>query len=618
MIVSTRAQALVLLLIFPVASSFTLPSPSAAVRNNRIGNRQRQRPNANSLLLLSSTTTATATEAWRSEAVTATDFIICGGGPAGLLSAIMLAQKFPEEKVKLYDRLGPPPNPSDEKAWSDVAKFYLIGLGSRGQFALEQFGLLQDVKDKCVAVVGRRDWAPDADEGVERIFEDRKVQTIVLPRDKLVGILHQEIIDKYSDRIELNYGYEIQPLDFGTNSDDDRVFVRASQCSSAVSNLSASEEKTASEQQQEILCDTDQSAVISSKLLIAADGTVRTVANAIQKLDATKWSAMSPIQRLLAGKPFQVIRYPDDNRRIYKTIPMIIPDDWRGDINYSARSKGSRVVFDALPANSKGEYCGVLLLREDDSMAQANADPVELRALLEEALPSFSAIIDDDVLEKVAKKPPSYLPAFRYIGPRLNEGKKTLIIGDCAHTVKPYFGLGANSALEDVKILGDIIDKTDNLGEAVESFSNTRSIEAKKLVTISRELDRPGGLGFITFILPIILDAIFHKSFPKIFSPNVITMLQRDDLTFTQVAKKKRLDRLGQALLLWGGGYGMFAASKFALISLSKALGRKTSTISFGVAGVLASVLLLKKLAPFFVPGLAPADVMTKTLSKVS
>ena len=34
-------------------------------------------------------------EAWRSETSEETDYVICGGGPAGLLSAIMLAQKFP-------------------------------------------------------------------------------------------------------------------------------------------------------------------------------------------------------------------------------------------------------------------------------------------------------------------------------------------------------------------------------------------------------------------------------------------------------------------------------------------------------------------------------------------
>lgn len=336
--------------------------------------------------------------------------------------------------------------------WEDVAKFYLIGLGSRGQKALRKFGVWDEVEANSVATVGRKDWAPDADEGVERIFEDRKVQTQVLPRDKLVGVLHKHIIENYSGRIELNYGFEIEPLDFGTETGG-AVFVRATKCSPDTAVLASSVEKTPEEQQEDTLCDPSLgSSVISSDLLIAADGTVRTIANAIQDKDEKRYRKMNPIQRLFAGSRFKVKRFPDDNRRIYKTIPIKLPSDWRHDLNYSARSKGSRIVYDALPANRKGDYCGVMLLKEDDPLGKPNTSPSELRQALDESLPQFSAIIDDETLEKVAKKPPSYLPSFRYIGPRLNEGDKTLILGDCAHTIKPYFGLGANSALEDVKV----------------------------------------------------------------------------------------------------------------------------------------------------------------------
>ena len=145
---------------------------------------------------------------------------------------------------------------------------------------------------------------------------------------------------------------------------------------------------------------------------------------------------MNPIRRLFAGKPFRVTRYEDDNRRIYKTIPMKLPKDWRPDLNYSARSQNGRINIDALPANQESNYCGVLLLKEDDPLAQPNSDPKEMREFLEEYLPQFSAILDDDVVSQVAQKPPSYLPSFRYVGPRLNQGDHTLILGDCAHTVK--------------------------------------------------------------------------------------------------------------------------------------------------------------------------------------
>ena len=35
--------------------------------------------------------------------------------------------------MKVYERLSPPSNPAGEMVWGDVATFYLIGLGERGQ-----------------------------------------------------------------------------------------------------------------------------------------------------------------------------------------------------------------------------------------------------------------------------------------------------------------------------------------------------------------------------------------------------------------------------------------------------------------------------------------------------
>ena len=75
---------------------------------------------------------------------------------------------------------------------------------------------------------------------------------------------------------------------------------------------------------------------------------------------------------------------------------------------------------------------------------------------------------------------------------------------------QPYFGLGANSALEDVVELGKQVKSHGLSAEAASSFNKERGGEAKALVKLSRGFDRPGALGFASFILPLILDGIFH------------------------------------------------------------------------------------------------------------
>jgi len=85
------------------------------------------------------------------------------------------------------------------------------------------------------------------------------------------------------------------------------------------------------------------------------------------------------------ASPLTVLQTRAPARR--ETVPLRLPADWRGDVNYSARTKDGRVNFDALPANDAREYCAVLLLRAADPLARAGAPPAELRALLDAELP---------------------------------------------------------------------------------------------------------------------------------------------------------------------------------------------------------------------------------------
>lgn len=131
-------------------------------------------------------------------------------------------------------------------------------------------------------------------------------------------------------------------------------------------------------------------------------------------------------------------------------------------------------------------------------------------------MPLLSPLVSDEAIAAAAAKPPSDLPSFRYVSPRLHQGR-ALVLGDAAHLVKPYFGLGANSALEDVEALGDVLDGGAPLERVPALFSRRRAKESRALVRLSRKCDRTGLIGFLTFILPLILDSIFHAALPAVF-----------------------------------------------------------------------------------------------------
>jgi hypothetical protein len=161
--------------------------------------------------------------------------------------------------------------------------------------------------------------------------------------------------------------------------------------------------------------------------------------------------------------------------------------------------------------------------------------------------------------------------------------------------------------------LSEAIDATDNLSEAVHLFSKQRAPEAVALVKVSRELDRPGKLGFITFILPIILDSIFHKLAPKLFEPNNIQMLQRTGYSFCRLQKRKRLDRIMQSAIIGIAVSEIYVCSRYLVRSVARALRRQTSTIVAAMGLVALASVLMKKLVWYLRSGREPADVIVKT-----
>ncbi|KAJ1485923.1 hypothetical protein T484DRAFT_1791728 [Baffinella frigidus] len=88
--------------------------------------------------------------------------------------------------------------------------------------------------------------------------------------------------------------------------------------------------------------------------------------------------------------------------------------------------------------------------------------------------------------------------------------------------------------------------------EALEQFSERRGAEAVALVEISWGCDRPGTLGMVRFIGPIVLDKIFSNALPQLFSPPILQKLRMEDENsgFQASQGRKRYERAGQIAII--------------------------------------------------------------------
>ena len=526
---------------------------------------------------------------------------IVGAGPAGLATAVLLAKRgWPN--VEVLDRLEPPP-PLDGSTWTDTARFYLIGIGGRGQKALKAIDAWDEVQKVSAVVRGRKDWAPGATEGVETIRADRP-PSYVIQRDRLVASLLAQAREL---GVTVRHSVDVS----GISWDGDEAILQCSPCGEecALDDEGGKEYDGAFE--------------LRTPFVVASDGVRRTVASAMEAEDAAE-ATLLPFSR------FKLKKFEDTAVRVYKTVPLKLPADWRGDINYSCRT--SKFNFDALPAPvgrapadapadgaPVSEYCGVLLIKPDDEATQGLADVPAARKYFDEYLPQFSGFISDAALASVIAKPPSRLPVFRFAGPRLHRGASTVVLGDAVHSVKPYFGLGVNSAFEDVAALGDALDEETTLGGATAAFSAKRAAEARVLVELSRSFDRRGLAGFATFIGPIIMDAIFGKLplVGKLFAPNTLALLQNPEYTYAMVRWRKRADRAVQLALLAAIGTGVGALLRRAAAAVVALVPRRALLAGGALAVSAAAVKALRGRGAGDEQQQADiADVLAKTTKK--
>lgn len=68
-----------------------------------------------------------------------------------------------------------------------------------------------------------------------------------------------------------------------------------------------------------------------------------------------------------------------------------------------------------------------------------------------------------------------------------NVSNHTLLLGDAAHAIVPFFGQGMNASFEDVRLLFDFIDQNQTLDQAIEKFTDLRKPDTDAIAKMALE-----------------------------------------------------------------------------------------------------------------------------------
>ena len=111
-----------------------------------------------------------------------------------------------------------------------------------------------------------------------------------------------------------------------------------------------------------------------------------------------------------------------------------------------------------------------------------------------------------------------------------------VLIGDAAHAVSPSIGQGCNASLEDVLILGQLLETyKDDWGSVLPAFSQQRVPDAHALQELSDYSFPRNKRLVVEFFLRLTVGRLLHQWFPSWVKPFVFDLVLDTDLSYSQV-----------------------------------------------------------------------------------
>ena len=196
----------------------------------------------------------------------------------------------------------------------------------------------------------------------------------------------------------------------------------------------------------------------------------------------------------------------------------------------------------ALPNPDKTFTCTLFLPFEGTNSFEALHSPENIDHFFKKYFPDAHAMMPT-LQEDFRDNPTASLVTIRCYPWMRN---KTLLIGDAAHGIVPFYGQGMNAGFEDCRVLNDLLDEhADKWKKVLPAFQALRKPDADAIAQLALDnfVEMRDLVNDEDFIIRKKIEAKLHERYPDKWIPLYTMVTFRDDLRYSyalQTGQKQR------------------------------------------------------------------------------